>query len=103
MSEVTLGERRVPYVVNRGSGYSNPDYRWRWDCPMCEFTCEARDKKEAQRQADAHHCGVAWCPVPMTPARAGLLGVGRELLEPSAEDREAWAKLREANRRRPRA
>lgn len=103
MSEVTLGERRTPYVVNRGSGYSNPDYRWRWSCSMCVQTFEERDPKEVQRLVDSHHCGVSWCAVPMTAERSGLLGVGRDLLDPAPEDRERWQKLREAKRRRARA
>ena len=93
--------RQRLYQVNRGSGYSNPDYRWRWGCNVCRFTCENSDKAVCQAEADAHNCGSGWCAIPMTPVRVALLG-RPHLPEPTPEDRERWNRLRERNRRRTR-
>jgi len=89
------------WPVNRGSGYSNPDMRWRWCCPVCPFTCENRVKETCQLLADGHaaHCGAGWCPVPMTFDRM-MFTVLPRIPEPTREDRERWNRLREANRRR---
>lgn len=112
-------EKRIPFMVNRGSGYSNPDYRWRWCCPVCTFTCEGKEQADVQREADAHKCGAGWCAVPITAERAALLGARMFEERPGAErvvsidgtprrltgllptkaDRERWNELRERNRR----
>lgn len=97
-SLVTQIEKRIPYRINRGNN-SNPDVRWRWGCPVCTFTCEAKEKEGCQGEADAHKCLAAWCAVPMTAERVTLLG-RPHLAEPSKEDRERWNRLRERNRGR---
>lgn len=97
----TVGQldARGPFRVNRGSGYSNPDIRWRWCCNVCTFACEDRSKDECQLMADAHVCGAGWCAIPMTPERVALLG-RPHLPEPTKEDRKRWFELRERNKRR---
>ena len=91
----------IPYPVNRGSGYSNPDMRWRWSCAVCGFTCEDRQKEDCQRFIDEHvaHCTAGWCPIPMTVDRM-MFSVLPHVAEPTNEDRERWNRLREANKRR---
>lgn len=90
----------IPYPVNRGSGYSNPDMRWRWSCSVCGFSCEDRSKDDCQRFVDEHvaRCDAGWCPIPMTVDRM-MFSVLPRVPEPTKEDRARWQRLREANRR----
>lgn len=91
-----LEARRIPYLVNRGSGYANPDYRWRWGCPVCEFECEDSSRAKCQQQADAHRCGGGWCAIPAThPSQPSTLA---SRFEVTAEDRDRWNRRREWRR-----
>jgi hypothetical protein len=93
-AEVLLVQKRIPYQVNRGTGYSNPDHRWRWGCPVCPFSCEDRDRDTCQQEADAHDCGSGWSPIPIAGPFAELV----ERVTPTAEDRERWEAQRKARR-----
>ena len=34
---VSVPAVKVPYRLNFGTGWSNPDWRWRWACPRCPY------------------------------------------------------------------
>lgn len=94
-----------PFLVNRGSGYSNPDMRWRWGCSVCPFTCEDRNKDVCQAEADAHKCDYGWCAIPMTEERLMLAAISPFKLPdmtPTKQDRVRWEELRQRNRERRR-
>jgi len=64
---------KIPYLVNRGSGWSNPDWRWRWGCPVCRYTAEERSKPALMVRIDLHRCrareSLNWHPRYRMPPR----------------------------------
>lgn len=64
-----------PYLVNRGTGWSNPDWRWRWGCPCCPYVREDRSRPQLLAEIDRHRCkpreSLNWHPRYRTPPRRG--------------------------------
>jgi len=70
---VSVPRLKVPYRVNRGSGWSNPDWRWRWGCPVCPYVRERTDRQALMVEIDLHRCrpreSLRWHPRYRMPDR----------------------------------
>ncbi len=64
---------KMPYRINRGSGWSNPDWRWRWECPCCTYKREDTDLAALMGVIDLHRCrareSLRWHPRYRMPPR----------------------------------
>ena len=91
--QVGIPARRIVYLLLQGGGHSNPNYEWRWSCPVCSENFTDTEKETAQQMADAHECGGGWCPIPATHLSQPSTLVPRFTV--TKEDRERWARRRE--------
>ena len=64
---------KVPYLINQGSGWSNPVWRWRWACPRCKYVHTGEHKSDVLSVIHYHRCApresVTWPAWARQPAR----------------------------------
>lgn len=64
---------KLPYLLNVGSGWSNPDWIWEWRCPCCPYRRRNRDKGKLEAEIRLHRCrgreSLNWHPRYRVPPR----------------------------------
>lgn len=70
---VPVPRKKLPYLLNVGSGWSNPDWIWEWRCPCCKYRRRNRDKAALEAEIQHHRCkpreSANWHPRYRMPPR----------------------------------
>lgn len=70
---VVVPRVKLPYLLNVGSGWSNPDWIWEWRCPLCAYRRQDRSKAQLEVEISRHRCrareSLNWHPRYRTPPR----------------------------------